>query len=486
MLGLGFAMAFMGTAWLGRQAGLPPSLALLAGLVVVSSAYYLTNAYGRGSWAELIATSAVAPVAAAAAALVWGPKVRRRDAGMLFLAAVLFSGSHTITLVWGSAFLAFLLFVTWPARTAARMSTPPRRVALAAALVVLAIGVNAWFLAPALAYGRATHIGGYAARGFASDTQFLNIPRVLFHPGRWVPPQSGTPGLYTQVSVYVLGWVVTAALGLCRRTPSAPLRRAWAGMALLLLLFFWLIGTGRLDPPWILMPRLFKIVQFQFRLHTYVTYSLAGLVIVTLLAVRTARRPALWVTALVTALAAQVGLGEYQAWTAKTYYPISEITSAGVESPPTLLEAHDFRFVEHPDAKPLGETVFSDPVAELRVDLHGVRADRLEVAVQGDGLVQTDIVYSPLIETTGDLVIAGRTAEGWAVLRSRTPGPTAHEGAIVPARPLPVAIGVTVSVASFVAALLLLARVGRTEAPSGDGGDHGRAPGAGGGASRAG
>jgi hypothetical protein len=463
--GAGFAMAYGGAAWSARLAGLRGALAHLPALVLVGSAYYLTNAYGRGSWAEFVATSSLPLVIASGASLLLAERARPRDAALCFASLVLFSGSHSITLVWGGLFLALLaLAMAWALRDAVAIRRG--RLVLLLSLCLLGFGANAWFLAPALAYGRSTHIGGYAARGFGSDTLFLNQPSVVFHPGRVVPAQSTTPELYVQVSVYALAWALAAAATFVRLPAGADdrsrrLRRASLALLALLGWYSLLIGSGRLDLAWTLLPRLLKIVQFHFRLHTYVTFCIVGLVVLGLRAALASRRAASWLLALIAAAGAQLALAEYQAWSAATYHPRAEIAGAGATVPVTLQEAHDYRFSSHPDAIYLGETVLPKPSASLTADPAAVVRDSLALAVPGElgkGPILTNVVHSPFIQAAGDLAIAGRTREGWLVLDPRCRGAARPcVGTIQTARPWPVKVGTAVSLLSLLAAALLLA-----------------------------
>jgi hypothetical protein len=54
---------------LGRQFGLRGLIAHAPTLAVVTSAYYITDLYGRGAWTEFIALSAMAAVRASGEAV---------------------------------------------------------------------------------------------------------------------------------------------------------------------------------------------------------------------------------------------------------------------------------------------------------------------------------------------------------------------------------------------------------------------------------
>src|SRR5271165_2469283 len=66
------AAAYGGLFWLARQLGVRGLLAHAPALVFVTSAYYVTNLYGRGAWAEFMAVSVLPLVLAASLRLVRG------------------------------------------------------------------------------------------------------------------------------------------------------------------------------------------------------------------------------------------------------------------------------------------------------------------------------------------------------------------------------------------------------------------------------
>ena len=440
--GAGFAMAHGGAYWLARQAGVRRPEAHLPGVVIVSSAYFLTNAYGRGSWAELIATSALPLVAAAGAAILRGDGPLRRNACLFAAGFLVFSGSHTITLAWGGLFLLALGLIFAPGFPLAR-----RRLLLLVELSLLAGALNAWFLLPAIAYGRSTHIGGYAARGFGSDTQFLNTAAVLFHPGRFVPSESGTPALYTHVSLYALAAALLVLLS-TRPVRGADRRAAW-GLAGLLGATLLLIMTVREDLTWQSVPPILRVIQFQFRLHTYVTLAIAGLVVLALRRTRGSSVATLGIAVLALATAIQVALGAWQIARSPRYGRISEVVRAGAHQPPTLLEAHDYRFQNHPDAVPLGEPVLEAPDCERPLDPREVRKDRLAVELPWAAPCASNLPYSPFIALEGDVTLQGRSASGASVLAPRSGVRLPTRGQIVAARPAPVAAGIAVSLLSL-------------------------------------
>src|SRR5262249_58991668 len=75
----------------------------------------------------------------------------------LVAASVVFSGSHNITLLWGSTVAVVALAVYWLLSGRSR-ELPWRRMLAVAGLIALGVGLNGWFLLPALSYGHDTNI----------------------------------------------------------------------------------------------------------------------------------------------------------------------------------------------------------------------------------------------------------------------------------------------------------------------------------------
>ena len=78
-----FSAAYGGTWWLARQIGVESLYAHLPATIVVTGAYYLSLAYGRGSWPEFVATSAILLVLASGARRhpAWAPSGASRRPG---------------------------------------------------------------------------------------------------------------------------------------------------------------------------------------------------------------------------------------------------------------------------------------------------------------------------------------------------------------------------------------------------------------------
>ena len=61
---------YVGIWWTARNLGLSPQLAVLPGLVFTTAPYVLSEIYGRGAWAELVAVNAAAVLLGALTAML--------------------------------------------------------------------------------------------------------------------------------------------------------------------------------------------------------------------------------------------------------------------------------------------------------------------------------------------------------------------------------------------------------------------------------
>ena len=268
------AAAYGGLFWLARQLGVKGLLAHAPAIVFVTSAYYVTNLYGRGAWEEFIAVSMLPLVLAASLRLVRG-RLSVGPVACLVAASAVFSGSHNVTLLWGSTLAVVALVVYWLLSGRSR-ELPWRRMLAVAGLIALGVGLNGWFLLPDISYAHDTIV---SARDIAwSATAFFNTFGVIFDPLRMVPSESGTPALYVQAPVLALVW------GLLAAPLSWRYRRLRAGVATALIVLAGLLVLIMSSGAWSSLPTLFQRAQFAYRLQTYVTLACAGLVLVGALA----------------------------------------------------------------------------------------------------------------------------------------------------------------------------------------------------------
>ncbi len=273
---MAMAMALGAFAWLARQAGLRGWIGLIPGAVFLTSAYYVTDVYARGAWAEAVATSAIPLVVAGAISLVRAERWRPGPVLAFVLGVVVFTGSHNITLLYGTLFLAWLAVTV--AVAVGRQSLPSsRRVLAVLGLGLLAGAVNLWFVLPDIVYGGRTTIG----HSFTQPPKITGeIPLgTLLDPTRRTS-MSNSPTFDLQLPTLALLWSL-AVLACCWRDLARSWRRA-AVAALVAGLPF--VAPLLVPHLWLDVPHALWSIQFPYRLLSYVDYSVVGLVLVALVA----------------------------------------------------------------------------------------------------------------------------------------------------------------------------------------------------------
>lgn len=440
----GLGMAYGGWSWLARQAGIGGWRAHVPGLVHVTSAYVLTNAYARGTWPELMATSALPLVVAGAVWLVRAPAWRPGPVAAWVVAVTVFTGSHNLTLAWGTVFLV-LVALAFAVGLGRAVLPPAPRLAAIAALGLLAVAVNAWFLVPDLAYS-----GRVAVDAYVTGAPQLNTIAQVLSPLRPTADGLSTPALHVQMPVLALGWALLAA-ALCVRGRWARL----AGALLVLLAGFLVLvlrddaTLERLGAPgvgaWRHLPQFLTYVQFAYRLQTYVTLLVCGLVLVGLRAAAGRR-------GLDVALAAiavwSVGLAAWQVWDVPGRAPqrtaVYDVAPGSL--PPTWSDPGNFQDRTRPLVRAGGRPFGPTP---------GQAARGERVAVPGGARVAT-VTGGPYLVRAEGATVVGRTERNRSVL-----GPGAREVRFSAARTFPVVVGRWLSAAALLA-LLALAAWGRS------------------------
>lgn len=418
--------AYGGMLWLGRQLGLARSISHAPALVVITSAYYVTNLYGRGAWPELVATSAIAPLLASAVYLVRAPVWRPLPVLVFVVSTVLFTGSHNITLLWGTTVGALASLMLWPALKRPRR-LPIRRLCKIAALAFTCLCVNAWFLVPDVSYGRYVQI--YTTTHNGGGDGYFDLPQVLFDPLRYVPRQSTTPALFVQVPDWFLAWAFVAGVVMLWRRPSADsLRRAWIGILALIAILIGLIG---LVPLWNWVPAPFSEIEFPYRLSSYVFYAVSALVLTACLALQRSARavePRRTImrlrVALGAAAAVSIGICVWQLWIPNTLSPgvsynrRQEALHSATALPRTWYTSEAYNDTRAPIVSvPAGRTLTIDP--------REVRGDHFSAWLNvppGIAPIQTNISGGSYVVSIAGLTRVGRDAKGDAVVRRTTDG----------------------------------------------------------------
>ena len=310
------AAAYGGLFWLARQMGVKGLLAHAPAIVFVTSAYYISDLYGKGAWAEFVAVSMLPLVLAASLRLVRG-RLSVGPVACLVAASTVFSGSHNVTLLWGSTLAIAALVVYWLLSGRSR-ELPWRRMFAVAGLIALGVGLNGWFLLPDLSYAHDMNISSTTVP--YSATVRYNTFGEIFGPLRTEPSGAAMPGLYVQAPVLALIW------GLLAAPLSWPYRRLRAGVATALIVLAGLLALIMSSGAWSLLPAFFQRAQFPHRLQTYVALACAGLVLVGALALtrraqsgRATRLDRAFALGLGLAVAFGVAICAWQLWAATTH-----------------------------------------------------------------------------------------------------------------------------------------------------------------------
>jgi hypothetical protein len=310
------AAAYGGLFWLARQLGVRGVLAHAPAIVFVTSAYYISDLYGKGAWAEFTAVSMLPLVLAASLRLVRG-RLSVWPVACLVAASAVFSGSHNITLLWGTTVAVVALGVYWLVSGGSR-ELPWRRMLAVASLIALGVGLNGWFLLPDLGYAHDANISSTVIPW--SATRDYDTFAEIFDPFRMRPSEAEMPGLYVQAPVLALVW------GLLAAPLSWRYRRLRAGVATALIVLAGLLVLIMSSGAWSSLPTPFQRAQFPHRLQTYVTLACVGLVLVGALALTRraqsgratrADRPLAFGLGLVVAFS--VAVCAWQLWAATTH-----------------------------------------------------------------------------------------------------------------------------------------------------------------------
>jgi hypothetical protein len=441
---IAIAACYGATVWLGRQLGLGRAISHAPALTVVTSAYFITNLYGRGAWPELIATAAIAPLLASGLWLARAQAWRPLPVLVFVLSIATFTGSHNITLAWGTLALLLVAAALWLAFGAPRRM-PTRRIVMVAGLALLGVAANAWYLVPDLLYARdvAAHlelaVGGAGA-------PFFDTPGVLFDPLRTVPAESSTAALYVQVPDWFLAWSVAAGVVLLtRRGASRELRRGWIGLAGALILLLALIMV---TPIWRMMPYPFDEIQFPYRISSYVVYVIGGLVLVSGLALqrRAAGGPAgraqrLLEAGLVAACLISIALCVWQQWVPKAMRPGRSYSNrAEALVSPSALPRTWYDPGSYVDTKaPVVRAAYNRILFIRPGQVHGDRYSATLDVPPGLAPIQTNITGGGYLVHVAGVEQVGRNEEGLMVVRRERAGSgplhvtieTTHSAALV-------------------------------------------------------
>lgn len=449
---LAFAAAYGGWYWLGRMAGLGRWAAQVPGLVFITSGYYLTDIYSRGDWPELIAISTVPMLVASGLFVLVAQRLTLLPGIALAASALVFFGAHNITMLWGCSILGVLAVATMVAVPQARRLVTRRGLLRVSCVLVPAALVNAWYLLPALVYGRRTNI--VQTYGYAHSlrrTDALVAARHLFTFSRAdASSEAASHAFITALPVLAIAWtIVGIAISLRCKGGGAWRRVLWifAGAAIA-------VGLLMTHPGLVLaLPAPYVLVQFGFRLETWVLLSLSAALLALLVIAR--HWPRGWRTyswaAIAVVIASMIGAAQQ----------VERYPRAPARAPISA----DFRYI-YPKA-PHGEELFDyddaslplvNPADAPEVDfpssaIHNEEAT-VAVSLPAGRLVRTNLVGAPYLVSVQGANVVGRAADGRIVLRTGSGSAYTHRISIRPADSLPIVLG---RLMSILALLWLLA-----------------------------
>jgi hypothetical protein len=419
---------YLGIWWTALSLGLSRRLAVLPALVYATTPYVLSDAYGRGAWAELVGVNAVAVMLGGWTALL------RADARYpkLALAALVGSGAvlagtHNVTLLMTAAVLPLIVLALLPFTSAgmerAAVLTRLGRGVIAA---VLGVGLTAAWLVPNLWLGPKTYISQVtlSQEGFVATAPFVRITNVL-SPWPIVPAEfKDVMWIYAQGPVLAIVWVTVAfAITLvASRRGGGVSRGVVASSMALVVLGIALLELITHPTWWPSLPRLVQTLQMPMRLLPFVAIITAVVVAVLVVGLGRQRARGPLMAGLVIAVAVQALIAVYvvtsgQPGVALTATPVRHgaVTVDGEPSPfsgPGEIVPGQFRVLNKPQGD---QRVVAAVAAELDSQLTSDAGTLRGTAKVGDRIV-TDIVASPLVRVSGDARVSGRTDKGLTLL----------------------------------------------------------------------
>jgi putative flippase GtrA len=454
------AAAYGGFFWLARQLGVRGLMAHAPAIAFATSAYYVSDIYGRGDLAEFTAISVLPLLVAATLRVVRGPW-RVAPAACLIAAAAIQGGSHNITLLLATTIMGLALAVYWIASGLPR-ALPWRGLLTAAGLITLGVALDAWVLIPDIAYAfdtvaNAQEISWNFTAGF-------NTASVIFDPLRTVPSDSTSPALYIQAPVLALAWGLIALPLMWRY------RRLRAGAIAALVVLGCLLAAIMSHSVFMSLPRAYRDIEFSYRMQSYVTLVCVCLVLLGALALtrrardgRAGRVDVAMKLGLGAVVAFGIGLCTWQLWVPNTQIPGLSYSERGealagpADSLPSSWYSSD-QFGDH--ALRLVSTQHA-----IGFNPESVHDDRFTGRGRvPSGPFATNIDGGPnLVRVSGGVHVVGRTSRNTLVLErnEKGSGPVEVEVRGRPSTPVVVGRIITVAAAALLLALAAYAAVRR-------------------------
>jgi hypothetical protein len=403
------AANYLGWTWMARMAGVRSWRAQLPGLIAVTAPLAVSNLYGRGGIPEVVATSMLPLVAAAAISLVREPRLRLRDAAALVAGLVFLTGTHALSMIWGITFLGLLALVLAACHSSFIKQRAMRLLGMAW-LVVLAGCINAWMLGPLILYHSRTlenEPDPLSQQAYTSAENLLRILRDAPDPYSFVRAD-----VNAALPVLALLWTLVAGIVFWRLLQ--PRSRALAlsltavlGVLVLLILDWSLIMD---------LPEFLQYIQFPYRLLTYADFCVVGLVTLILAAVERRGDSSASVAA-VAALAAiavfNLAISVQQNFQVRSWLTgRDEAVASTIQPPPSWYAIVQFGDGEAPVVQPTLPQPLNVPIEEGVRDSYAV-----EYPAGPAGTAQTNIDTGPYLVDVNGATPVGRSEAGQMVVR---------------------------------------------------------------------
>jgi hypothetical protein len=276
---LAFAAAYGGWYWMSRMAGLGRRWSHAPGLIFITSSYYLTLIYARGDWLEFLGVSMVPLMVASGLSVLRADRLRLWPA-LALVGSIVFFGNHNLTLIWGATWMALIGILVILCIPEVRRWLTWRSLARVAGLAIPAMLVNAWFLLPAVIYQTHTGIGSRYLhwRLELKGYMFIVAASHLFALSR----ASAIPWQKTFVvslPVLTIGWALIGLIICARRGRQVVWQRMLYICAGLTLLMAITMTHAALI---LALPRPYAMLQYSYRLESYVLLGISATVLVLL------------------------------------------------------------------------------------------------------------------------------------------------------------------------------------------------------------
>jgi hypothetical protein len=439
------AANYLGWTWMARQAGIRGWRSQLPGLLAVTAPLAVTNLYGRGGIPEVIGTSMLPLVAASAISLVREPRLRLRDMAAFVVSLVFLTGSHTLSMVWGVTFLALLAALLIASHWSLVKERAMRLLGLAW-LAVLAGCINAWMLAPMIAYHSDTIENKPDPISQAAFTTPENLFRILRNTPDIEPLLQGD--VNASLPVLALVWALFAGVIFWRWL--APRNRAMAlGLTAVLVALVAVI----LHPSLIWdLPEFLQYIQFPYRLLTYVNFCVVGMVTLVLAGMERQRsnpRSSAALAALAAIALFNLVISVGQNTEVRSWLTGRDEAVASWLAPPVSWYA----FLQFGDgAAPVMRPTLSPPLALPGEG--GIRDSyRVEYPAGPAGTVQTNIATGPYFVDVSGATPVGRNKDGQMIVRLPASPNRPREIEVSAKESATVVVGRWLSVVSFFGAL---------------------------------